>query len=205
MTGYKIANLYELMTEIGEKRTKAILSDFSCPLNADVESFLHGPAIEFAKQRIAATHLVFASYQGSAVLIGYFTLANKFITISNRAKLSGNLQKRIKKFCTYNTMMNRLELSAPLIAQLGKNFANGYNRLITGDELLDMACQRIASIQLQLGGKIAYLECEPKERLLDFYTRNGFVAFDNRTLDSNDRGVHKCDYFVQMLKYLGSI
>lgn len=32
---------------------------------------------------------------------------------------------------------------APLIAQLGKNYANGYNKLITGDELLAMALEKL--------------------------------------------------------------
>lgn len=205
MKGYRIVNLHDLLSEIGEERANTILSDFECPLNEDVERFLKYSAIEFVKQQIAVTHLVFASYQEQPVLVGYYTLANKFITISSRAKLSKRLMKRVNKFCTYNTLLGRYELSAPLIAQLGKNFYNDYNHLITGDELLNMACDRIASIQLQLGGKIAYLECEPSQKLIDFYTRNGFVPFDNRSLDSDDRALHKSDYLVQMLKYLGSV
>ena len=60
MKGYKLVNLHEMINELGEDRVKSILFDFYCPLNLDLEKFLrNGVAIEFAKQRIAATHLVF--------------------------------------------------------------------------------------------------------------------------------------------------
>ena len=47
-----------MIQELGEGRTKEILSEFSCPLNKDVEFFLHCKAIEFARQGIAQTQLV---------------------------------------------------------------------------------------------------------------------------------------------------
>ena len=37
MTEYKIVNLSAMLEELGEDAVKAILSDFSCPLNPDVE------------------------------------------------------------------------------------------------------------------------------------------------------------------------
>ena len=61
MTGYKIVNLKMMIEELGEDRAKAILSQFSCPLNKDVEQFLRTKAISFAKQGWAQTHLVMAS------------------------------------------------------------------------------------------------------------------------------------------------
>lgn len=63
LSGYAQANLLDMLDEIGEERVQFILSSFSCPLNPDVEVFLRGKAIPFAKMGIAATHLVFASYQ----------------------------------------------------------------------------------------------------------------------------------------------
>jgi len=54
MTGYSQFNLFEILAQIGEDRTKTILADFSCPLNCDVEEFLKLKAIEFAKQKIAS-------------------------------------------------------------------------------------------------------------------------------------------------------
>ena len=63
MTGYRVVNLGAMIEELGEDAVKRILSDFSCPLNPDVEFFLSKKAIDFAKQRWAQTHLVFASYK----------------------------------------------------------------------------------------------------------------------------------------------
>ena len=45
MTGYGLVNLKDMIQELGEGRTKEILSEFSCPLNKDVEFFLHCKAI----------------------------------------------------------------------------------------------------------------------------------------------------------------
>lgn len=39
MTGYGLVNLKDMIQELGEGRTKEILSEFSCPLNKDVEFF----------------------------------------------------------------------------------------------------------------------------------------------------------------------
>lgn len=200
MTGYKIVNLKVLIEEIGEDSAKGILSDFSCPLNPDVEDFLRIKAIEFAKQGFSQTHLVFASYRDNPVLVGYFTLANKYITVASK-KMSNTLRKRIAKFATHDKRVNTYCLTAPLIAQLGKNYTNEYNKLITGDELLEIACSKVAKIQLDLGGKFAYLECEDKSVLLDFYTRNGFCAFDRRNLDPDETGLDG-EYLVQLLKYI---
>lgn len=203
MTGYRVVNLSALVEELGEDEAKNILSDFSCPLNKDVERFLSKKAIEFSLQGWAQTHLVFASYKGEWVLVGYFSLANKYIRISaSRLGKAGNaLRKRISRFATYDSALKAYILSAPLIAQLGKNFTNGYDKLITGDELLEEACDKISRIQLDLGGKFAYLECEDKPRLIEFYSRNGFCNFDTRKLDPDETDLDG-EYLVQMLKYI---
>ena len=204
MTGYKVVNLAVLVEELGEDAANAILSDFSCPLNRDVEYFLAHKAISFAKQGWAQTHLVFASYKQKWVLVGYFALANKYIRISSaRLGKSGNkLRRRIAKFATYDVELKSYILSAPLIAQLAKNFANDYNKLITGDELLEQACEKIKRIQIDLGGKFAYLECEDKPCLIDFYNRNGFCDFDTRLLDRDETDKMEGEYLVQLLKYI---
>ncbi len=204
MTGFRVVNLKMMLDEIGEDSVRAILSDFSCPLNPDVEYFLRRKAIDFARQSWAQTHLVFASYRDQWVLVGYFALANKYIRISakNLGKSSGTLRKRIAKFATYDRDIKAYIMAAPLIAQLGKNFANGYNALISGSELLEEACNKISRFQFELGGHFAYLECEDKPKLTDFYSANGFYEFDTRDLDHDE--VEKLDgsYLVQMLKYI---
>lgn len=204
MTGYRVVNLSLLIDELGEEFTKEVLSTFSCPLNKDVEYFLEKKAISFAKQGWAQTHLVFASYRSEWVLVGYFALANKYIRITSKGlgKTSNTLKKRINKFATYDPSLKAYMLSCPLIAQLGKNYTNGYDKLITGDELLNEACSKISRIQFDLGGRFAYVECEDKPALIDFYTRNGFCEFDTRALDADETDKMSGEYLVQLLKYI---
>ena len=97
MQGYAVVNLKHMLDEMGEDETKRFLSDFSCPLNADVEDFLKFKAIEFSRQGLAQTHLVMASYRDKPVLVGYFALANKYISV-NAGKISKTTKKRINKF-----------------------------------------------------------------------------------------------------------
>lgn len=189
-----------MIDELGEEQTTELLSGFLCPLNEDVETFLRKKAIEFAKQGLSQTHLVFASYKQKWELAGYFTLANKYITV-NADVVSKTLRKKINRFATYDPKIRAYCLSAPLIAQLGKNYANGLNKLITGDELLKIACEKVSKIQLDLGGKFAYLECEDKPKLIEFYTSNGFCDFDRRPLDKDETSFTG-DYLVQLLKYI---
>lgn len=200
MTGYKIANLKTMLEELGEEQTVELLSKFSCPLNADVEMFLHKKAIEFARQGFSQTHIVFASYKRNPEIAGYFTLANKSIAISRR-KLSKTLLKRINRFAAFDQATRTNYLSMPLIAQLGKNYTGGMNKLISGDELLKLACDKVKQVQLDLGGKFVYLECEDKPKLIDFYSSNGFCEFDRRALDKDETGIDG-EYLVQMLKYI---
>lgn len=200
-SGYKQVSLKDMLEQLGEDRVKEILSDFLCPLNLDVEKFIRYKAIEFAKQSIAPTHLIFSSYKGELRLIGYFTLTIKNFFVSKK-NLGSNLRRRISKFGTYDEERKGYMISAPLIAQLGKNYKEGLDIVITGDELLKLACDKIATIQKAIGGKIVYIECEDKEKLIDFYSSNGFVNFGRRNLDKDEKDDLSGEYLIQMLKYL---
>lgn len=200
MDGYVKISLRKLLTNIGESETEAILSDFSCPLNPDIEYFLLKKAIEFEKQCISATHLIFTSFRSQNVLVGYYTLSTKAFNVT-RAAISKSLSKRINKFATYDNDWKSYILPAPLLAQIGKNFTNNYNSLISGDELLAIAVNDVKMIQQIAGGKVLYLECEDKTRLIEFYSRNGFVIFGNRKLDRDETNISG-EYLVQMLRYI---
>lgn len=89
-----------------------------------------------------------------------------------------------------------------MIAQLGKNYDNGFGQLIKGDELLKLACDSVKEAQKIIGGKIVYLECEDVLKLTDFYESNGFVFFGKRQLDRDETERIHGKYLVQMLKYL---
>lgn len=95
-------------------------------------------------------------------MVGYFTLALKVLFIRRTPALNNKMRTRLLRFSQLNNEMNGYGISAPLIAQLGKNYTNNYRKLITGDELLNIACEKVRSIQSIAGSKIAYLECQDK-------------------------------------------
>ena len=200
MTQYELINLNLMLKAVGEDTTRNILSSFSCPLNPDVENFLHNNAIDFAKRRISQTHLVMADQESRPVLVGYFTLANKIINVQD-AKVNNRQKKKLEMFAHLDGEQGEYQLSALLIAQLGKNFADNNNQLITGDQLLQLACDKVRSIQRDVGGVFTYLECEDKPKLVEFYQRNGFTEFNHRNLEPDEEEMEG-KYLLQMLKYI---
>lgn len=191
-----------MLTGIGEDKTKTILSSFSCAhLNKDVDYFLHHKAIEFSKQGITKTHLVFTQYKDEVVLVGYYALTPKYVMIDSGV-LTKNYRKRINRFARYNKDFKTHILSTVLIAQLGKNYRNGYEKLITGNELLFLACEQVKNVQKIIGGKTVYLECEMADHLLKFYDRNGFVSIGKRSLDKDEACLLSGEYLAQLLKFL---
>lgn len=204
MSGYIGVNLRDILLDeaLGESAAKSLLSSFSCPLNPDVEHFLRNVAIEFSKQSISSTYLIMASFKNTYVLAGYFTLANKIFCIDKDSLPNRKWKSRMSKFGQFDKTIQRYTISAPLIGQLGKNYANDYNKLITGDELLKLALDKVREMQNIVGGKIIYLECEQKESLIDFYSRNGFVNFGLRALDRDETDKLSGEFLVQMLRYM---
>jgi hypothetical protein len=73
------------------------LSDFSCAYNKDIETFLRNNAIDFSNRGIARTHLVTGKIDDKDAILGYFTLANKILTISSN-NLSKSMAKKIERF-----------------------------------------------------------------------------------------------------------
>lgn len=124
------------------------------------------------------------------------------IDLTRPGNTSSSLRRRINKFGYYDADLKRHIVPSLLIGQLGKNFAHGYNELITGDELLTIACNVVADIQLLSSGKIVYWECEDNPRLLEFYRRNGFRPFNTRKLDSDEIANDGERYLVQLFRYL---
>jgi len=201
LTGYWQASLSQMIDTLGEAVVKEQLSSFCCPQNLDVQDFLHNKAIPFARQGISATHLVYTSFQGSPVMVGYYALANKVFVVRNPSNHSETLKKRLRKFAKYNADLKQYEIPMPLIGQLGKNYANGYDKLITGAELLNLAFDRIRTMQMCVGGKLAYLECAIIPGLIRFYEENGFKQMDIRELTPGEVGLDGHTAYMQMIKH----
>lgn len=199
--GYKIINLKDIYNNLGEDRTRKILDDYKCELNQDVEYFLKEKAIEFSKQDISRTYIVMSRYQGREVIAGYFAITNK-VTSIKKVKLSETKRKRLLKFAVYDKESKSYNIALPLIGQLGKNYYNNYNDLISGDVLLKLACDKIKEAQELIGGRFVFLECEDKNVLEEFYQSNGFVCFGKRNLEKDERSKNEGEYLLQMLKDL---
>ena len=201
MQNYTIVTLDGLLKVFSsEEKIDQILNAFSCVNNKDVDRFLKEKAVLFDKQGLSKTYLVYTSYKNEMVLVGYFTLANKSFVVKKNNGISKTLMKRISKFGQYDDELKQYMISSPLIAQLGKN--EEYKGLISGDVLLSYACDTVKQAQALLGGKIVYLECEDKIRLLEFYRNNGFVDFGKRELEVDEKDDMEGKYLIQLLKYL---
>lgn len=202
--GYKIINLKDIYNNLGENRTKEILKEYKCELNNDVEYFLKEKAIEFSKQDISRTFIVMSQYQGKEVIVGYFAIANKSTTIK-KFILSNTKRKKLLKYAEYDNENKGYTIALPLIGQLGKNYNNGYNKLITGDILLKFACDKIKETQDILGGRYVFLECEDNKKLKEFYEENGFECFGKRNLEKDERKRNSGEYLLQMLRDLSKM
>jgi hypothetical protein len=138
---------------LGEDDLWCILSGFSCDRNSDVERFLKEQSIEFTKKNQSVTYLVFA--KEDAVLLGFFTLAIKPIQL-NPENFSNTRKRKIARVSELDEQNGTYTLSAYLIAQLGKNYSNGANNRITGEQLLQAAVDTIEELQYIVGGMVIY-------------------------------------------------
>lgn len=195
---YNVISIEDINNAIGEEKLKGILQSFKCDLNKDVENFIHNSAIQFFKMGMSNTFLVFTSYKGENVLVGYFALTSKVTKVKKKA-LSKSMGKRLKRFTENDDFNNYYIVSLPLIGQLSKNYDKGYDKLISGDILLKLACDKIKEAQRVLGGRFVFLECEDKPRLKEFYESNGFVYFGKRNLEKDERDSNDGQYLLQML------
>ncbi len=178
MNKYVTVNILDMIDAIGEDGTSAVLSDFSCPLNYEIENFVKKNAVDFAKRKISITHLVMNETGG---LSAVFTLAHKAVEISNIG-LSSSTRKRLGRFAQLDQSTNSYTISAFLIAQFSKNFSESVDKIPSGIQLMENVTKVLQSVQHEVGGGVMYLECEDKTKLLSFYenAQNGFRVFNER-------------------------
>lgn len=112
-------------------------------------------------------------------LLGYFTLMMKSYSVLGSALNSTN-RRLLKRYAepddngVYNAAVY-------LIAQLGKNFNVSVGDGIAGDELLNLALNKLSQARSVISGKLVMVERESdRTKLLDFYRRNGFRSWTSR-------------------------
>ena len=197
---YRIINIRRYIgnenPELGEDELRQILSEFSCPMNPDVERFLKHSSIEFTKKNQSVTYLVFSVADGK--LLGYFTLALKPLTVRGET-VSNTVKRKLLRVSELDKKSDTYTMSAYLIAQLGKNYSENDGKMITGAELLELAWDKIKATQYMFGGMLTFLEAENEEKLLSFYRNNRFSQFDTRQTISDTDEAHE---LVQLLRLL---
>lgn len=179
---------------LGEETLVQFLSEFSCPLNPDVERFLKEQAIDFTKKHQAVTYLVLSLED--AELLGYFSIAIKPLVVKSEP-FSNTVKRKIARFSKLDKNEQTYNLAAYLIAQLGKNFHERVKGRITGQELLEVAIRQIQLLQYQAGGMVVFVEADNKDKLLSFYENYGFKRFDIRKGTLEEKESHE---LVQLLR-----
>lgn len=196
---FLILNIREYLRQgqSGEDLLQQVFSTFSCDKNLDVERFLLEQSINFTKKNQTVTYVVLTPEEGQ--IIGYFTITIKPITV-NGDSFSNTVKKKIARVSEQDEESGNYSLSAYLIAQLGKNYKDGANEKISGDQLLGLAIEKIKELQYMAGGMVVFLEAENEEKLIHFYeNKNGFKRFDTKEVKAGTEDAHT---LIQLLKVM---
>ena len=200
VNNFTVLNIREYLENgdrgLGEDKLVKLLSEFSCPLNSDVERFLKQQSIEFAKKHQAVTYLVLSLED--AQLLGYFSITIKPLVVKAEP-FSNTVKRKLARFSEADKNERTYNIAAYLIAQLGKNFHERARGMITGQELLEAAIRQTQILQYQAGGMVTFVEADNKEKLLSFYENYGFKRFDTRQIASGTDETHK---LIQLLRLL---
>lgn len=151
-------NLRDFLEIRGEEQTHNLLDNFDSKYNEDVNYFLKTKAEEFGKRGLASTYLVFTKYKGKLEFLAYYSLAMKAVVIKSDANISKTLRKKINTYSNFEPKLKSYVMSCHLIGQLGKNYNANDESLISGSELLELACRKVRAAQEISGGKFVYLE-----------------------------------------------
>ena len=197
---FTVLNIREYLVnengKLGEEKLRQLLSEFSCPLNVDVQHFLRQQAIEFSKKHQAVTYLVLSVED--AELLGYFSITIKPLVVKAEP-FSNTVRRKLVRFSEMDRSEQTYNIAAYLIAQLGKNYSDRAKGRITGQELLEAAIRQLQILQYQVGGMVAFAEADNNEKLLSFYENYGFKRFDTRQTASQTDEPHE---LVQLLRLL---
>lgn len=169
---YRTVKLYDLMKEnVGKEIIDEILADFSCPLNDDVEDFVHSKAYDFERVGLSRTYLIYALVDGNPILCGIYSLTPGAIELDN------SLTKKERRKLLGTTYPIGKNIKTLLIGQLSKNYKNNNDRYITGEILLELAFERIRKVDVCTPSTVVHVDCKDIKPLRYFYERHGFTCY----------------------------
>lgn len=165
---YNVKKLTDILAEKGSNRaTKIFLESFSCPINLDLQDFLHNKAIRFEKNLLTRTYIYFQNNDPTTI-VAYFSITIKSL-------LTDGLAPLIKKLLDGHKG-DMPAVPCYLIGQLG--IADSFRPLKLGEHLLEDAINLITNAQKQLGGRFVLLDAVNHPKVLEFYANNMFSPIE---------------------------
>lgn len=159
-----------MLEAFSDEQRQKLLSNFSCPKNPDVETFLKYKAIRFEESDNSRTYLILDDHNGN--ILAYLSLSFKEVSLEHSA-ISKNQVRRLDGI---NKTSEQVRVY--LIGQIGKDFAIRPNE-ITLKLILDEIYAIINEVKALIGGRAVILECDKNEKLLNLYKKNGFNVLIN--------------------------
>ena len=162
---------------------KNFLENFKSIETNDIEIFLYEKAIKYEKDSISSTHLVFNE---NGTLVGYFSIANKGLVITeHNYEILSNTQKRKLTYSGRKLENSVYIVNSYLLGQIGKNYNIPKEEMIEGIDLLTLAFNLILEAKKIINAKYVWLECENKNKLIDFYNNFGFQKIKDFRSENN--------------------
>lgn len=192
MLNYGLISLGELLENLEENYISEIFKKFSCNREKDLEDFLNCKAILYDKSGIGKTYIFFDLDAKEFEVLGYFTLAQKTLNLSQisktqRKKLLGSQYPGIKRIN---------EVPVYLIGQLGRS--DSYKALdLSGEIMLNECYKQISIASRVVGGNIIILECK-QEMYEKVYKKKEFNLLEDKL---NERGYYTLFKKVDFSEY----
>jgi len=158
----------------------AVISQFSCR-DEDVEKFLKSKSVDFERRDKSRTYLIIDDV--STALLGYFTLSLKALPFGKNVSKSA-----IKSIDGFSKEIQAVGII--LIGQFGKDAEIAKD--IEGGYLFDLCIETVYKAQKIIGGRFVLLECQDNEKVISFYTCQGFESLQ---YDETDK-------YLQMVRRL---
>lgn len=168
-----------------------VLGKFSCTKDSDIENFIKNKAVEFESLYKSRTYLLCdesALVNNKWSILGYFSLSLKTLILPENMSIRAR-----KELDGYRGKIHGIpirEVPCYLIGQLARNDSANHD-VIVGSDILHAALDVVKIAHGAVGGRYVMIECHDNNKLLEFYTSNGFRIF-KRDIDNES--------MVQMIK-----
>lgn len=173
---YETIALKDVIQEFGKKKANSVLSNFLCPLNKDVEDFIHTKAIAFENAGMAKTYLITAQNNNTNYgICAIYSITTKSLSIDKNMDNKSRKQAFGTKYAIGNPV------NAILIGQLSKNYYNDNNKYISGEIIMSLIMEHIKEMDTLVPSVSVYVECEDIPQLRNFYEQYGFTYFSTNS------------------------